>query len=51
MTLNQTRGTLYTVARLLGHLQALLRGRIVRRFLRVRAGKATARGLGKVFKP
>ena len=50
MSINKARGFLYRLARILGDLNALQKGKIGRRFLRRRAGKITGRGLGKLFK-
>ncbi len=50
MSINKTRGFLYRLARILGDLNAVQRGRIGRRILRRSAGKITGRGLGKLFK-
>ncbi len=50
MSINKTRGFLYWLARLLGDINAVRRGRGGRRIARRAAGKATGRGLGKLFK-
>ena len=50
MSINKTRGFLYWFARLLGDIGAVGRGRVGRRIARRTAGKATGRGLGKLFK-
>lgn len=44
------RSLLYTVARLLGDVQAVRRGRVGRRIGRRLAGRATARWLGRLFR-
>ncbi len=44
------RGLLYTIARLLGDVNAVKKGKVSRRVARRGAGKATGRGLGKLFK-
>jgi len=44
------RSLLYKLARLLGDVQAVRKGKIGKRIARRAAGKATGRGLGKVFK-
>jgi len=44
------RNLLYTLARLLGDLTAIKKGRIGRRIARRGAGKLTGKGLGKLFK-
>lgn len=46
----QTRGLLYDLARILGDVQAVRKGRVGRRIGRRLAGKATGRGLGKLFR-
>lgn len=50
--ISQTRSALYGLAKLLGDVQAVSKGpeAIVKRVARKAAGKATARGLGKLFK-
>ncbi len=50
MSISKTRGFLYWLARLLGDINAVRRGRVGRRIARRAAGKATGRGLGKLFK-
>ena len=50
MTINKTRRFLYWLARLLGDVDAVRRGRLGRRIARRAAGKAASRGLGKLFK-
>ncbi|MCY4616684.1 MAG: hypothetical protein OXC71_09895 [Chloroflexi bacterium] len=50
MNINSTRGFLYWLARLLGDINAVRRGRVGRRVARRAAGRATGRGLGKLFK-
>lgn len=50
MAARSTRGLLYAIARLLGDVQALRRGRIGRRIGRRVAGRATGRGLGRLFR-
>jgi hypothetical protein len=50
MTINKTRGWLYLIAKLLGDVQALQKGRVGTRILRRIAGKLTGRGLGKIFR-
>ncbi len=44
------RGLLYGVAKFLGDLKAVAKGRILRRIGRRLAGKATGRGLGRLFR-
>jgi hypothetical protein len=48
-SLSSTRGALYTLARLLGDMQAVQNGRVGRRVGRRVAGKVTGRGLGRLF--
>jgi hypothetical protein len=50
MTISKLRSFLYATARCLGDLNAVLRGRIVSRFLRRLAGKVSARILGRLFR-
>lgn len=44
------RGFLYWLARLLGDVNAVRKGRVGRRVARRAAGKATGRGFGRFFK-
>lgn len=48
--LSQTRGALYTLARLLGDISAIQKGTVGKRIARRAAGKAAGRLLGKLFK-
>lgn len=50
MSINQTRGLMYKLARLLGDVQAVRRGRVGRRVGRRAAGRATGKGLGRLFR-
>lgn len=50
MSINRTRGLMYKLAKLLGDIQAVRKGKVARRVGRRAAGKATGRGLGKLFK-
>jgi hypothetical protein len=50
MGLSNFRGWLYRLARLLGDVQAVEKGRIPRRIVRRVAGKVTGRFLRKLFK-
>lgn len=50
MSINRSRGFLYTLARLLGDVNAVQKGRVGRRVGRRVVGRATGRGLGKLFK-
>ena len=45
-----TRGVLYALARFLGDVNAVKKGRVGRRIGRRIAGKATGRGLGRLFR-
>jgi hypothetical protein len=48
--MNGFRSFLYLLARLLGDLNAVQKGKVGRRIGRRLAGKATGRALGKLFK-
>ncbi len=50
MSIGKTRSVLYTVAKLLGDLTAIRKGRAGRRVGRRVAGRGTGRLLGKLFK-
>lgn len=50
MSISKTRGLMYKLAKILGDVQAVRKGKIGRRIGRRIAGKATGRGLGKIFK-
>lgn len=50
MSIGKTRGVLYTVARLLGDVQAVKKGRVGRRIGRRIVGRATGRGIGRLFR-
>lgn len=50
MTLSSFRGVLYALAKLLGDVQAVRRGRIGRRFGHRIAGRLTGRMLGRIFR-
>ena len=45
-----TRGFLYSLARFLGDVNAVKKGRVGRRVARRLVGKATGRGLGRLFR-
>jgi hypothetical protein len=47
---NKTRSFLYQLARLLGDANAAKKGRIGRRLVRRAAGRATGRGMRRLFK-
>ena len=44
------RSALYKVARIMGDVNAVKKGRVGKRIARRGAGKITGRGLGKLFK-
>ena len=50
MSINKTRGFLYTLAKLLGDVNAVQKGKVGRRIGRRAAGKATGRAFKKFFK-
>lgn len=50
MSINSTRGFLYALARLLGDVNAVRRGRVGRRIGRRVVGRVTGRGLGRIFR-
>lgn len=50
MSIGKTRGFLYTLARLLGDVNAVKKGKVGKRVARRAAGKATGRTLGKLLK-
>ncbi|MEX2486868.1 MAG: hypothetical protein WD377_04545 [Nitriliruptoraceae bacterium] len=50
MSIGKSRGLLYRIARLLGDVQAVKRGTVGKRIARRVTGKATGRGLGKLFR-
>lgn len=50
MSINKTRGFLYTLAKVLGDVQAVRKGRIGRRVGRRVAGRITGRGMGRLFR-
>jgi hypothetical protein len=50
MSINKTRGFLYTLAKLLGDVNAVQKGTVGKRVMRRQAGKLTGRGLGKLFR-
>lgn len=43
------RSLLYKLARIMGDVNAVKKGKIVRRLARRAAGRATGKGMGKVF--
>ncbi|GFP19032.1 hypothetical protein HKBW3S03_00536 [Candidatus Hakubella thermalkaliphila] len=50
MSIGKTRGFLYWLARLMGDVSAVQKGKVGRRVARRVAGKATGRALRKLFK-
>jgi hypothetical protein len=50
MSINKTRGFLYGLAKFLGDVNAVKRGRVGRRIGRRVAGRVTGRGLGRLFR-
>ncbi|SDJ19604.1 hypothetical protein [Natribacillus halophilus] len=48
--MNKSRGFLYQLARILGDVNAVNKGKVGKRIGRRVAGKATGRGLRKLFK-
>ena len=50
LSIAKTRGFLYWLARLLGDVNAVQKGKVGRRVARRAAGKATGKALGKLFK-
>ncbi len=50
MSISKTRGFLYGLARLLGDVNAVKKGRVGKRLMRRAAGKATGRTLRKLLK-
>lgn len=50
MSIGSTRGLLYTVARILGDVQAVNKGRVGKRIGRRVVGKVTGRGIGRLFR-
>ena len=50
MKINKARSTLYKLARLLGDVGAITKRKASKRVMRRLVGKATARGLRRMFK-
>ena len=50
MSISKTRGILYFLARILGDVQAVKKGKVGKRIARRAAGKMTGRGFKKLFK-
>lgn len=50
MSINSFRGFLYFLARLLGDVNAVEKGRIGKRIARRMVGRALGRGMGRLFR-
>ena len=50
MSIGKTRGSLYKLARVLGDVQAVRKGRVGKRIGRRVAGKYVGRGMGRLFR-
>lgn len=50
MSINKIRGVLYRLARVLGDVNSVQKGHVVKRIARRIAGKGTGRLLGKLFR-
>ncbi|WP_419924934.1 hypothetical protein [Candidatus Poriferisocius sp.] len=50
MSINRTRSFLYKLSKFLGDVNAVKRGRVGKRIARRALGKATGRGMGKLFR-
>jgi hypothetical protein len=50
MSMSGFRSLLYTLAKLLGDVNAVQKGKVGRRIGRRLAGRATGKGLGRLFK-
>lgn len=50
MSINKFRGFLYTLAKLLGDVNAVNKGNVGKRIARRAVGKATGKAMGKLFK-
>ena len=50
VSINRTRGSLYKLARILGDVQAVKRGRVGRRVGRRVVGRFAGRGMGRLFR-
>jgi len=49
-SINKTRGLLYLLARILGDINAIQKGKAGKRIARRMVGKITGRGIGRLFK-
>ena len=50
MSINRTRGSLYKLARILGDVQAVRKGRVGKRIGRRVVGRYAGRGMGRLFR-
>lgn len=50
MSISRTRGTLYTIAKILGDISAVQKGTVGRRIVRRAAGRGTGRAMGRLFR-
>ncbi|MGD6831443.1 hypothetical protein ACQCT5_04740 [Sutcliffiella halmapala] len=50
MSINKTRGFLYWLAKILGDVNAVKKGKVKQRIARRITGKITGRMMGKIFK-
>lgn len=50
MSIGKTRGSLYRLARLLGDVQAVSKGRVAQRIGRRVVGRHVGRGMGRLFR-
>lgn len=50
MSISKTRGILYFLAKILGDVNAVKKGKVGKRVARRAAGKAAGKGFGKLFK-
>jgi len=50
MSISKSRGWLYKLAKLLGDVNAVKKGKVGKRIARRAAGKAAGKGFGKIFK-
>jgi len=50
MSISKTRGILYFLARILGDISAVKKGKVGKRIVRRAAGKAAGKGFRKIFK-
>lgn len=50
LTIGKVRSVLYWIAKILGDINAVIKGRIGARIARRAAGKLTGRALGRIFR-